>query len=99
MPEQNSNNLDEIMVEVYRAIFSALESRLHLIGSLIDAESRKEILGQQIYDKGDFYGNTGYLVETSPDAMILRVGSNVRHEPLVLGGKVPSWAPIADRPD
>ena len=32
MPEQNSNNLDEIMVEVYRAIFSALESRLHLIG-------------------------------------------------------------------
>jgi len=95
MPEQNSNNLDEIMVEDYRAIFSALESRLHLIGSVIDAESRKEILTQQIYDKGDFYGNTGYLVETSPDAMILRVGSNVRHEPFVLGGKVPSWTPIA----
>ncbi len=27
--------------------------------------------------------------------MILRVGSNVRHEPFVLGGKVPSWTPIA----
>ncbi len=51
MPEQNSNALDEILVEVYRAIFSALESRLHLIGSVIDAESRKEILAQQIYDK------------------------------------------------
>jgi len=95
MPEQNSNTLDEVMVEVYRAIYSALESRLHLIGSVIDAESRKEILAQQIYDKGDFYGNTGYLVETSPSAMILRVGSNVKHEPFVLGGKVPSWTPIA----
>ena len=95
MPEQNSNTLDEIMVEVYRAIYSALESRLHLIGSVIDAESRREILAQQIYDKGDFYGNTGYLVETSPSAMILRVGSNVKHEPFVLGGKVPSWTPIA----
>ena len=95
MPEQNSNTLDEVMVEVYRAIFSALESRLHLIGSVIDAESRKEILAQQIYDKGDFYGNTGYLLQTTDTAMILRVGSNVKHEPFVLGGKVPSWTPIA----
>ena len=86
---------DELMVEIYRAIYTALESRLHLIGSVIDAESRKEILAQQIYDKGDFYGNTGYLLETSRIAMILRVGSNVRHEPFVLGGKVPSWTPIA----
>ncbi len=95
MPEQNSNTLDEIMVEVYRAIYSALESRLHLIGSVIDAESRREILAQQIYDKGDFYGNTGYLLQTTDTAMILRVGSNVKHEPFVLGGKVPSWTPIA----
>ncbi len=95
MPEQNSNTLDEIMIEVYRAIYAALESRLHLIGSVIDAESRKEILAQQIYDKGDFYGNTGYLMQTADTAMILRVGSNVRHEPFVLGGKVPSWTPIA----
>lgn len=86
---------DELMREIYLAIYAALESRLHLVGSVIDADSRKEILAQQIYDKGDFYGNTGYLVETSPDAMILRVGSNVRHEPFVLGGKVPSWTPIA----
>ena len=86
---------DDIMGEVYLAIYSALESRLHLIGSVIDADSRKEILAQQIYDKGDFYGNTGYLLETSPTAMILRVGSNVKHEPFVLGGKVPSWTPIA----
>ena len=76
---------DDIMREVYRAIYTALESRLHLSGSVIDAESRKEILAQQIYDKGDFYGNTGYLVQTDPNSMILRVGSNVKHEPFVLG--------------
>jgi hypothetical protein len=95
MHDRNVTSLDEMMLEIYRAIYAALESRLHLIGSVIDAESRKEILAQQIYDKGDFYGNTGYLLETSPTAMILRVGSNVRHEPFVLGGKVPSWTPIA----
>ena len=86
---------EDLIIEIYRAIYTALESRLHLIGSTIDAESRKEILAQQIYDKGDFYGNTGYLVESSPSAMILRVGSNVKHEHFVLGGKVPSWTPIA----
>ena len=94
MPD-SYNTPDELMREIYLAIYAALQSRLHLIGSVIDADSRKEILAQQIYDKGDFYGNTGYLVETSPDAMILRVGSNVKHEPFVLGGKVPSWTPIA----
>jgi len=83
MPESYTTP-DELMREIYLAIYAALESRLHLIGSVIDAESRKEMLAQQIYDKCDFYGNTGYLVETSHDAMILRVGSNVRHEPFVL---------------
>ena len=95
MPDRDYTSPDELMRDIYLAIYAALESRLHLIGSVIDAESRKEILAQQIYDKGDFYGNTGYLVETSPSTMILRVGSNVKHEPFVLGGKVPSWTPIA----
>lgn len=75
---------EELMREIYLAIYSALESRLHLIASVIDAESRKEILAQQIYDKGDFYGNTGHLVETTDTAMILRIGSNVRHEPFAI---------------
>jgi hypothetical protein len=39
---------DDTMREVYRAIYAALDSRLHLIGSVLDAESRKEILAQQI---------------------------------------------------
>ena len=95
MPDRDLTSPEELMIEIYRAIYTALESRLHLIGSVIDAESRKEILAQQIYDKGDFYGNTGYLLQTTDSAMILRVGSNVRHEPFILGGKVPSWTPIA----
>ncbi|MDP3115463.1 MAG: hypothetical protein Q8M98_11945 [Candidatus Cloacimonadaceae bacterium] len=95
MADRVFESADELMIEIYRAIYTALESRLHLIGSVIDADSRKEILVKQIYDKGDFYGNTGYLVETQPSSMILRVGSNVKHEPFVLGGKVPSWTPIA----
>ncbi|MCB5279578.1 MAG: hypothetical protein LHW59_08665 [Candidatus Cloacimonetes bacterium] len=95
MPQSDFNSPEELMVEIYRAIYAALESRLHLIGSVIDADSRKEILTQQIYDKGDFYGNTGYVVETDDSGMTLRVGSNVKHEPFVLGGKVPSWTPIA----
>ena len=78
MPEQNRSTIDEIMIEVYRAIYSALESRLHLIGSVIDADSRKEILTQQIY------GNTGYVVETDDSGMTLRVGSNVKHEPFAI---------------
>ncbi|MDP3114567.1 MAG: hypothetical protein Q8M98_07295 [Candidatus Cloacimonadaceae bacterium] len=95
MPDRVFESPDELMIEIYRAIYAALESRLHLIGSVIDADSRKEMLAQQIYDKGDFYGNTGYLVETQSSGMTLRIGSNVKHEPFVLGGKVPSWTPIA----
>ena len=95
MPDRDALTPDALMIEIYRAIYAALESRLHLIGSVIDADARKEILAQQIYDKGDFYGNTGYLLQATDAAMVLRVGSNVKHEPFVLGGKVPSWTPIA----
>lgn len=83
------------MADIYRAIYSALEGKLHLIGSVIDADARREIIAENILDKRDFYNNAGYLVDTQADGMTLRVGSNVRHEPYVLGGKVPSWTPIA----
>ncbi len=90
-----NNQPDQLMRDIYQAIYAALESRVYLIGSMIDADARREIIAQKIYDKGDFYDNAGYLVENQPGALRLRVGSNVRHEPFVLGGKVPSWTPIA----
>jgi len=86
--------MDELMAEIYRAIFNALESKMHLIGSVIDGEARREILEKEIYDKGDFYANAGYVVGVRCYGMTLRVGSNVKHEPFVLGGKTPSWTPI-----
>jgi len=39
------------MVEVYRAIYSALESSLHLIRSVIDAESQSVNRWQWIYQQ------------------------------------------------
>lgn len=95
MPDTVYENPDELMADIYRAIYSALEGKLHLIGSVIDADARREIIAENILDKRDFYNNAGYLVDTQADGMTLRVGSNVRHEPYVLGGKVPSWTPIA----
>jgi len=59
------------MAEVYQTIYAALESRLHLIGSVIDAECRKVILAQQMYDKGGLYGNTGYILPSTATSMIL----------------------------
>lgn len=90
--------MNEITAEIYRAILTALESRLHLIGSVITADARRGTLAYQpypIYDKGDFYQALGYVLSRRSDGFVLSVGSNVRHEPYVLGGKVPSWTPIA----
>jgi len=83
------------MEQIYRAIFVAVESRLHLIGSVITADASRLTTAQKIYDQGDFYNAISYLVTPQPDGFTLAVGSNVRHEPFVLGGKVPSWTPIA----
>jgi len=85
------SNIDK---EILRAIFKAIESRLHRIGSVIEGEARRLILQQDIKDKGDFLQNTGYAVQFNNSSIDLVVGSNVPHEQYVLGGKVPSWAPI-----
>jgi hypothetical protein len=86
---------DDLMTAIYKAILEALESRLHLIGSVLDGDARRLTLERGIYDKGDFYNNMGYLVTVENDGITLHVGSNVKHEPFVLGGKVPSWTPLA----
>jgi|GEM_PF-3138864 len=39
MPDSNAVTPDELMREIYLAIYAALESRLHLIGSMIDADA------------------------------------------------------------
>ncbi len=84
----------ELMSEIYRAIFTAIKQRAHLIGNVIVGKTKQEILDQEIKDKGDFYRNTEYRVIENDDTVTLFVGSNVKHEPYVLGGKVPSWTPL-----
>jgi len=49
--------------EILRAIYSALESKLHLIGSVIEGKTRRLILEKGIRDKGDFYQNKVRLFE------------------------------------
>ncbi len=95
MNDKTTDSIDDVMAEIYKAIYTALEGRMHLIGSVIDGDARKEIIAQNIRDKGDFLNNAGYLVQADQNGMTLRVGSNVAHEPFVLGGKTPSWTPIA----
>ncbi|MCD4818659.1 MAG: hypothetical protein K8S23_08195 [Candidatus Cloacimonetes bacterium] len=80
--------------EILRAIYRAIESKLHLIGSVIEGSARNLILQQDIKDKGDFFQNTGYAIQFGNSSIDLAVGSNVPHEQYVLGGKVPSWTPI-----
>ncbi len=80
--------------EILRAIYTAIESKLHLIGSVIEGKTRRLILEKDIKDKGDFYQNTSYAVSFNSSSIDLVVGSNVPHEQYVLGGKVPSWTPI-----
>ena len=80
--------------EILKAIYSAIESKLHLIGSVIEGKARRLILEKGIKDKGDFYQNTSYAVRFNSSSINLIVGSNVPHEQYVLGGKVPSWTPI-----
>lgn len=90
-----------MMADILRAIYDALEAKLYLIGSVIDKDARRGMLepneygGKYIYDKGDMYRNTGFLVNPSSDGWTLTVGSNVKHEPYVLGGKAASWTPLA----
>lgn len=81
--------------EIYAAILTALESRLHLIGSVVEGEARREAMAQKIFDRGDFHQAISYLVDRDAQGFVLRVGSRVPHEPFVLGGKIPSWTPIA----
>lgn len=85
----------EAFEQILPILLQQLESRLHLIGSVITRDATREAMSLEIRDKGDFIASIGYLIRPLPDGFIMNVGSNVPHEPYVLGGKVPSWTPIA----
>ena len=39
---------DEVMIQIYQAIYTALEGKLHLIGSIISRDAKRETLAQNI---------------------------------------------------
>ncbi len=76
-------------------IYTEITKALHEIGSTLVKDAKQIILDKEIKDKGDFYRNTAYIVSGSLNTkMKLQYGSNVAHEPYVLGGKEPSWTPL-----
>lgn len=97
--------MDFELQEIYRAIMEVLTQKVHRIGNKIKKEAQAASMqiidhgdykDHYIYAWGDFHDSAGYIVtQVSHDTVVLRVGSNVKHEPYVLGGKVPSWTPIA----
>jgi hypothetical protein len=89
-----NDTFTDLLNEVTRAIYAVLESRMHRVGSVLTGEAKEAIIEQNIRDRDDFYRNTEYIVNATANEMTLIVGSNVEHEPFVLGGKVPSWTPF-----
>lgn len=84
------------MPDFWNLIKTEIEKALHEIGSVLVGDAKRIILDRGIKDKGDFYRNTAYKVSgTLNTGMRLFFGSNVKHEPYVLGGKEPSWTPLA----
>jgi hypothetical protein len=79
----------------WQKIIHEIEKALHEIGNELVKDSKREIINKDIRDKGDFYRNTDYIVSRSGLSFRMQIGSNVAHEPWVLGGKQPSWTPVA----
>lgn len=86
--------IESEFAEVRRGIIAVLESRLELIVHEMVKDAKRLILEREIRDKGDFYRNTDRHIAITDTDAILTIGSNVAHEPFVLGGKVPSWTPL-----
>jgi len=83
-------------MDIWNQIYNEIEKALYEIGATVEGDAKRMILDRDIRDKGDFYRNTGYLVSGDlSSSMRLQVGSKVKHEPYVLGGKLPSWTPYA----
>ena len=62
---------------------------------MVEGEARREATAVGIEAGGDFYQAIFNFVSKEPYGLLLVVGSDVPYEPYVLGGKIPSWTPIA----
>lgn len=86
--------IDALIDVVIKKIWAELERLTWGIGYEVSAAARKKAMEQKIRAHGDFINAIDPVVTVGTDQITLRVGSNVKHEPFVLGGKVPSWTPL-----
>jgi len=92
---ENSKDTDFDFEAIRKAVVKLLSQKMEGIGIVISEAAEELAEKWQIRDTGAFIDNIGYDLEIQTNTMTLTVGSNVKHEPYVLGGKVPSWTPLA----
>ena len=85
---------ENIMEGIHKAIFAALANKVQHIGNVLAKDSRELATKLDIRAFDDFYEGIDAIVEASQKMISLILGSDVAHEPYVLGGKAPSWTPI-----
>ncbi len=81
--------------ELARRIVGGYRKKLDSVGNHLKGQLVKEASKRKIRAKGDFINNMSHEVSETKTGLVLRLGSRVDHAKYVLGGKVPSWTPIA----
>ena len=82
-------------MDTWKRIYDEIIKALYEIGYTITGDAKRMCFEKKIYAFGDFERNIKPVVSGNLSAgMRLQVGSNVAHEPYVLGGKQPSWTPF-----
>lgn len=83
---------------VYQEIVSKYMRKMEMLGERLEGKIAEKIAHYEptpIYDTGEFYRKLTHSVKHECDTITLRLWSNAPHSKYVLGGKVPSWTPIA----
>lgn len=83
---------------VYKEIISKYMLKMEALGEALEGKIAERIAHYTpypIYDTGEFYRQLTHNVKHAGNYITLRLWSNAKHSKFVLGGKVPSWTPIA----
>ena len=75
-------------------IEALIEQRLMDLGVVLSKAGYLLANNYNIRATGDFMDKIGYAVNKEGNVWGLNIGSNVKYEPYILGGKQPSWTPL-----
>ena len=82
----------------WREIIEMLKIRLEDIGNTLEAKITNKIKNYEPYpitNTGQFQQSIFTNVREDKDGLILEIGSSVPYAKYILGGKAPSWTPLA----